>query len=300
MTGATAALGLLLLPAFATSVAAQSFFEAIFGQWTATPPASASTFDGRRELRTPWVVPYPGSRWRHGVDDGAEAEGSGGYTTMCVRLCDGYYFPVSHRVTRARFYKDAEACRSRCGSSEAVLFYRSSTDSDMSRATDLTGRAYASLSTAFLHRKQRIDGCTCKPEPWAMSELARHYGYRIADEAAPSEAPQGEARIASVESVDAGEGTDRPVVDARRGPAWSVIPADVARRENAPASSPSWSVVATEPDSDAQTLASGMPSNAVAGYSPLRRTRTPRPAVAGPASWLSAAQPTRYTWPGDR
>ena len=36
--------------------------------------------------------------------------GGGTYRTLCVRTCDGYYFPISFKVTRAKFNTDSIAC----------------------------------------------------------------------------------------------------------------------------------------------------------------------------------------------
>lgn len=113
-------------------------------------------------------------------------EGAGSFTTVCVRLCDGFYFPVSHRASSGRFQHDAELCRTRCGQSEARLFYYPSAGGSMNQAVDLNGRAYTRLKTAFLHRKQLVSGCGCKPEPWSAASVMRHQVYAINEGLDPS------------------------------------------------------------------------------------------------------------------
>jgi len=103
------------------------------------------------------------------------------YTTMCVRMCDGYYFPISHRVSRSRLHDDADVCRSRCSDSVAQLFYFPAPGGSMHTAVDLNGRGYASLPIAFQHRKRLVAGCTCRPEPWSEGAKARHHGYALAE-----------------------------------------------------------------------------------------------------------------------
>lgn len=297
----------LLVPASATGAAAQSFFETLFGGWTVTgrpssrPPATAS-----RE-RTPWEIPSRASRWQRGSID-EEREGNGGYTTMCVRLCDGYYFPVSHRVRRARFYRDAEVCRSRCGGTEAVLFYRSSSDGGMSQAVDLTGRAYTSLSTAFLHRKQRIDGCTCKAEPWTTSEIARHYAYRIADEAGPTEVAETEARQEANEVASNVDETIDPQALTRPAKTWSAA-APQAPAGIEPAHPPQTAPVMVVDDrapianmsSDEPVKLEASPvSRTTVAFTPRRRPRASRTVSSGGASWFSPAGSSKFAWPGDR
>jgi hypothetical protein len=297
----------LLLPASATRAGAQSFFETLFGGWTVTGrPSSRPAATAPRE-RTPWEIPSRASRWQRGSDD-EEREGNGGYTTMCVRLCDGFYFPVSHRVRRARFYRDAEVCRSRCGGTEAVLFYRSSSDGDMSQAVDLTGRAYTSLSTAFLHRKQRVAGCTCKAEPWTTSELARHYAYRIADEAGPSEVAETEAHQEANGTGSSGDEAVDPHAQTHPATAWSAAapqapagaqPAQdqqtgpvMVADDRAPIASPSI-------DEPVKFEASPV-SRATVAFTPRRRPRASSAVSSGGASWFSSAGSSRFAWPGDR
>jgi hypothetical protein len=64
---------------------------------------------------------------------------------------------------------------------DARLFYHSSSGEDMKSAVDLTGRAYARLPIAFMHRKSRVLGCGCRPEPWSVEAQIRHDGYAIAE-----------------------------------------------------------------------------------------------------------------------
>ena len=53
-----------------------------------------------------------------GADDDEDQRPRYGATfrSVCVRLCDGYYFPISFAVTSDRLERDAQVCASRCGS----------------------------------------------------------------------------------------------------------------------------------------------------------------------------------------
>src|SRR5581483_9537701 len=44
------------------------------------------------------------------------------YRTLCVRLCDGYYFPVSFSTLPNHFQRDADACHTQCAA-PAELYY---------------------------------------------------------------------------------------------------------------------------------------------------------------------------------
>jgi hypothetical protein len=57
-----------------------------------------------------------------------------------VRLCDGYYFPISFSTMRSEFARDADKCAASCGS-EARLFYHPNPGGDVEDMVDLTGSA---------------------------------------------------------------------------------------------------------------------------------------------------------------
>ncbi len=107
--------------------------------------------------------------------------GSGGTVrTVCVRLCDGYYFPISFSTTRSRLGKDEQACRSRC-SGDARLFYYRTSGGSPETMVDRRGNAYADLETAFLYRTRFDKSCQCRPEPWSNEARERHALYATKD-----------------------------------------------------------------------------------------------------------------------
>jgi hypothetical protein len=98
------------------------------------------------------------------------------YRTLCVRLCDGFYFPISYATQRWRFAADAETCEKRCPAG-ARLFVHRNPGEGVDDMVDLKARPYRSLPTAFLHRSQYIENCTCHGNPWDEASLARHRAY---------------------------------------------------------------------------------------------------------------------------
>ena len=54
---------------------------------------------------------------------GGDASGAT-YRTVCVRLCDGYYFPVSFSTLPEPFEQDAEACQSKCAAPAELYYYQ--------------------------------------------------------------------------------------------------------------------------------------------------------------------------------
>lgn len=92
------------------------------------------------------------------------------YRTVCVRLCDGYYFPVSFSTLPNHFQRDEDACHSKCAS-PASLYYHQNPGAGMEQAVEARSNVpYTQLKSAFLYRKQYVNGCSCKmaeyqPEP---------------------------------------------------------------------------------------------------------------------------------------
>jgi hypothetical protein len=100
----------------------------------------------------------------------------GSYRTLCVRLCDGYYFPISAAASPNRFAADERACQSRCDG-DVRLFYYSNAGGSAETMRDRNGRAYSDLKTAFLYRTTYDKSCQCRPAPWTREARARHAMY---------------------------------------------------------------------------------------------------------------------------
>jgi hypothetical protein len=84
------------------------------------------------------------------------------YRTVCVRLCDGYYFPVSFSTLENHFARDVEACQSKCAA-PVELYFHQNPGGAMEQALSVAGRTpYTSLRTAFKYRKEFVPGCSCK------------------------------------------------------------------------------------------------------------------------------------------
>src|SRR5262245_49985282 len=75
---------------------------------------------------------------------GAAYSAGGTFRTLCVRLCDGYYWPISFTTTNASFARDSAACEKSCGS-PARLFVYKNPGGDPDDMEDLRGRPYKLL-----------------------------------------------------------------------------------------------------------------------------------------------------------
>lgn len=94
---------------------------------------------------------------------------SGTYRTVCVRTCDGAYFPISFATVPARFPDDEKTCKALCPAAEAVLYAHRNPGEDMNSAVSISGQPYTSLPTAFKFRSEFNPSCSCKAagQTWA-------------------------------------------------------------------------------------------------------------------------------------
>ena len=91
------------------------------------------------------------------------------YRTVCVRTCDGYFFPISYSTVPGKFPEDEKVCQRLCPASEAVLYSYRNPGEDVSQAVSSGGRTYSELPNAFSYRKAFNPACSCKltSQTWA-------------------------------------------------------------------------------------------------------------------------------------
>jgi hypothetical protein len=94
---------------------------------------------------------------------------SGTFRTVCVRTCDGAYFPISFATVQARFADDERICKAQCPAAEASLFTYRNPGEDINQAVSIGGQSYSSLPNAFKYRTEFNPSCSCKPagQSWA-------------------------------------------------------------------------------------------------------------------------------------
>ena len=130
-------------------------------QYEARRPTFFSFFDDRgtstrqpRQQRSPSELPFAT------------------YRTMCVRRCDGFYFPMSFSTLPSQFQSDETQCRQRCAAPTELFVYRNPGE-DVDSMVSLEGRPYTQLKNAWLYRKEFIDGCSCDASEYSASKIAQ-------------------------------------------------------------------------------------------------------------------------------
>ncbi len=105
-----------------------------------------------------------------GVDMGPQ---SGTFRTVCVRTCDGAYFPVSFATYQARFQDDEKTCKALCPATEASLFAYRNPGEDINQAVSISGQPYSSLPNAFKFRTEFNPSCACKAAGQTWSDALK-------------------------------------------------------------------------------------------------------------------------------
>ncbi|MBZ9988444.1 DUF2865 domain-containing protein [Mesorhizobium sp. BH1-1-5] len=143
-----------------------NLFEQLFGRQdeqleTPDVPDAAevpSDDPGERSIRR--VINQP---------DGMDLPRLGGeFRTMCVRTCDGYFFPMSNAASIGDFERDQKNCESSCPGTEMQVFYSRGMDDDSeSMTSSVTGQPYSELPTAYLYKQanySRPPSCGCNAQ----------------------------------------------------------------------------------------------------------------------------------------
>jgi hypothetical protein len=94
---------------------------------------------------------------------------AGTFRTVCVRTCDGFYFPISYATSPGRFADDERICQRMCPAAEVKLYSYRNPGEDMAQAVAADGRRYSELPTAFRYRQEFNAACSCKQagQTWA-------------------------------------------------------------------------------------------------------------------------------------
>ena len=107
---------------------------------------------------------------------------SGTYRTVCVRTCDGAYFPISFATVPARFPDDEKTCKALCPAAEATLFAYRNPGEDMNQAVSISGQPYTSLPNAFRFRQEFNPSCSCKAAGQTWSDALKNIDDKAAAE----------------------------------------------------------------------------------------------------------------------
>jgi hypothetical protein len=93
------------------------------------------------------------------------ARAGGTYRTLCVRMCDGFYFPISHSTPPQHFERDEKLCAARCPGTRVELHYHRFPGQEADEMVSVpTGTPYRQSDNAFRYRQaswERPANCGC-------------------------------------------------------------------------------------------------------------------------------------------
>jgi hypothetical protein len=95
---------------------------------------------------------------------------NGRYRSVCVRLCDGFFYPISYATYGAHLANDATQCQSNCAAPAELYVYRNP-GQEIEQAVSLNGSAYMDLPVALRFRKEYVNGCSCKQAEYNPTEI---------------------------------------------------------------------------------------------------------------------------------
>lgn len=147
------------------------------------------------------------------------------FRTVCVRTCDGFFFPISFATSEGRFNDDEQKCQRQCPASEVKLFVHRNPGEDMNQAVSTSGQPYSSLPNAFKYRQEFNAACLCKPANQSWADAMKHLDERGA---------LGEGDI--VVTDERAKKMSQPARDGRPGQKGVVAP-DQRKAADAPAQS---------------------------------------------------------------
>jgi hypothetical protein len=126
----------------------RNFLEDLFGPQTGGDQGYGEDYSGQEQVEDPY----------------ANLQTSNTIRTVCVRLSDGYYWPISYSTTRDYIPQDAQTCQAECPDQQVDLYFYDNPGQEPEQMIDAAGQAYTSLPKAFAYRKAFDLSNTCKPE----------------------------------------------------------------------------------------------------------------------------------------
>ena len=141
---------------------------------------SSTTFNSQSDTRSPFA------RLFEQLFGGGQQvlDPYGGYNpngqtvrTVCVRSCDGYYWPISFSTVPEFLGDDEATCQSQCPGSDVELYYYHNPGETPEDMINLAGAPYTTLPNAFRYREEYDASCTCKaPITYGKIEVANAGG----------------------------------------------------------------------------------------------------------------------------
>lgn len=100
--------------------------------------------------------------------DGGDYWGYQGYSTVrtvCVRLSDGYFWPISYSTLPDYVGNDAQQCQAMCPNTPVELYFYDNPGQEPEQMRNMSGSPYTSLPNAFAYRTRFDTAASCRVTP---------------------------------------------------------------------------------------------------------------------------------------
>ena len=122
---------------------------------------------------------------------------NGRYRSVCVRLCDGFFYPISFSTYASNLAQEAERCQSSCAAPAELYVYRNP-GQEIEQAISLNGSAYVDLPVALKFRKAYVNGCSCKQAEYNPTEIEEANKRAEAEAASQPAKGKGKGKVAAI------------------------------------------------------------------------------------------------------
>lgn len=122
----------------------QSVFDRVFGSTSEGDFTNGDLIDG-------------GDYWGY--------QGYGTVRTVCVRLSDGYFWPISYSTLPDYVGNDSQQCQAMCPNTPVELYFYDNPGQEPEQMRNMYGAPYTALPTAFAYRSQFDKNASCKVAP---------------------------------------------------------------------------------------------------------------------------------------
>jgi hypothetical protein len=130
---------------------------------------------------------------------------NGRYRSVCVRLCDGFFYPISYATYASHLAQEAQQCQSSCAAPAELYVYRNP-GQEIEQAISLSGSAYMDLPVALRFRKEYVQGCSCKQAEYNPTEIEAANKRAEADAASQPGKGKGKGKVAATSPAPAPAG----------------------------------------------------------------------------------------------
>jgi hypothetical protein len=168
------------------------------------------------------------------VNPNGDGAPNGTYHTVCVRTCDGYYFPISYSTLPTHFAEDERTCQRECPAANVALYSYRNPGESMDQAVSTSGQLYTALPTAYRYRTQLISGCSCRRpgESWedALKNADDSSTLESGDIVVTDQNAKALSQPPKPSGKQAAPGTAKPTANATPASASTATPADNPKR----------------------------------------------------------------------